>query len=98
MMIYFASHVKMNELGVTDDGSSLGTTGNLSAISWSGKMPFEGQTIILNTDIVLNPGVTFSASGPSNSSAFKFTRTKNVGFGGIFDGQGHTISGLYISF
>ena len=88
---------KMNELGTTDNGNSLGHGGNLSAISWTGKMPFEGQTIILNTDIVLNPGVTFSASGPSNSSAFKFIRTKNVGFGGIFDGQGHTISGLYIS-
>ena len=89
---------KMNELGTTDNGASLGVTGNLAGISWTGKMPFEGQTIILNTDIVLNPGITFSASGPSNSSAYKFTRnSKQVGFGGIFDGQGHTISGLYIS-
>ena len=88
---------KMNELGTTDGGADLGSDGNLAAISWTGKMPFEGQTIILNTDIVLNSGVTFSASGPSTSSVLKFDRTKNVGFGGIFDGQGHTISGLYIS-
>ena len=63
---------KMNELGTTDNGAALGVTGNLAGISWTGKMPFEGQTIVLNTDIVLNPGITFSASGPSNSSAFKF--------------------------
>ena len=89
---------KMNELGTTDNGSSLNATGNLAAISWSGKMPFEGQTILLNTDIVLNPGITFSTSGPSDSSAYKFIRdSKQIGFGGIFDGQGHTISGLYIS-
>ena len=94
---FIAFMQKMNELGTTDDGTAVGAAGNLAAISWSGKMPFEGQTIILNTDIVLNPGITFSASGPSDTSAYKFTRTKNVGFGGIFDGQGHTISGLYIS-
>ena len=88
---------KMNELGTTDGGATLGANGNLASISWTGKMPFEGQTIILNTDIVLNSGITFSTSGPSNTSAYKFSRTKNVGFGGIFDGQGHTISGLYIS-
>ena len=95
---FIAFMEKMNELGTTDNGSKLGVTGNLSGISWSGKMPFEGQTIILNTDIVLNPGITFGTNGPSNSSAYKFNRTtKQVGFGGIFDGQGHTISGLYIS-
>ena len=88
---------KMNELGTTDNGSALGVEGNLAGISWTGKMPFEGQTIVLNTDIVLNSGITFGASGPSDSSAYKFSRTKQVGFGGIFDGQGHTISGLYIS-
>ena len=89
---------KMNELGTTDNGATLGVTGNLAGISWSGKMPFEGQTIVLNTDIVLNPGITFGTNGPSNSSAYKFSRTtKHVGFGGIFDGQGHTISGLYIT-
>lgn len=94
---FIAFMEKMNDLGTTDTGSTLGVAGNLAGISWTGKMPFEGQTIILNTDIVLNPGITFGASGPSDTSAYKFTRTKNVGFGGIFDGQGHTISGLYIS-
>ena len=88
---------KMNELGTTDNGSALGVAGNLAGISWTGKMPFEGQTIVLNTDIVLNPGITFGTNGPSASSAYTFNRTsKQVGFGGIFDGRGHTISGLYI--
>ena len=89
---------KLNELGTTDNGKDLGATGNLGAISWTGKMPFEGQTILLENDIVLNPGITFSSSGPSTSGAHCFNRTGNqIGFGGIFDGQGHTISGLYIS-
>ena len=88
---------KLDELGSTDNGANLGAAGNLAAISWSGKMPFEGQTIILNTDINLNPGITFSSTGPDNTAAFKFSRTaRQIGFGGIFDGQGHTISGLYI--
>lgn len=88
---------KLDELGSTDNGANLGTAGNLAAISWSGKMPFEGQTIVLNTDINLNPGITFSSTGPNNTAAFKFSRTeRQIGFGGIFDGQGHTISGLYI--
>ena len=88
---------KLDELGSTDNGYDLGAEGNLAAISWDGKMPFEGQTIILNTDINLNPGITFSSTGPNNTAAFKFSRTKRqIGFGGIFDGQGHTISGLYI--
>ncbi len=89
---------KMNELGTDDTGKAKGAEGNLAAISWTGKMPFEGQTIILNTDIVLNPGITFGTTAPSSTSVYKFSRTtKQVGFGGIFDGQGHTISGLYIS-
>ena len=88
---------KLDELGSTDNGGDLGAAGNLAAISWTGKMPFEGQTIVLNTDINLNPGITFSSTGPNNTAAFKFSRTaRQIGFGGIFDGQGHTISGLYI--
>ena len=88
---------KMNELGTTDNGSALNVAGNLAGISWTGKMPFEGQTIVLNTDIVLNSGIMFGTNGPSASSAYTFKRTSTqVGFGGIFDGRGHTISGLYI--
>ena len=88
---------KLDELGSLDNGAKLGAAGNLAAISWTGKMPFEGQTIVLNTDINLNPGITFSSTGPNNTAAFKFSRTaRQIGFGGIFDGQGHTISGLYI--
>ena len=95
---FIAFMEKLNDLGTTDNGKAKGAEGNLAAISWTGKMPFEGQTVILNTDIVLNPGVTFSESGPSDPTAHKFIRTdKQIGFGGIFDGRGHTVSGLYIS-
>lgn len=84
--------------GTDDNGKALGYTGNLAAISWTDKMPFEGQTILLNTDIVLNSGITFTSNGPSSSDAYCFVRnSKQIGFGGTFDGQGHTISGLYIS-
>ena len=84
--------------GTTDNGAALGYTGNLAAISWTDKMPFEGQTILLTTDIVLNPGITFTENGPSSQDAYCFERKdKQIGFGGTFDGQGHTISGLYIS-
>lgn len=83
----------------TDDGRALGANGVLAAISWSSgtTVPFEGQTILLENDIVLNPGITFSSSGPSSTDAYCFTRSGQIGFGGIFDGQGHTISGIYIS-
>ena len=89
---------QLEEQGTADNGAALGYTGNIAAISWEGKMPFEGQTILLNTDIVLNSGIRFTATGPSSSDAYCFVRNnKQIGFGGIFDGQGHTISGLYIS-
>ncbi len=102
---FIAFMEKMNQLGTTDNGKAFGVEGNLAGISWKkensserNKLPFEGQTVLLNTDIVLNPGITFSSKGPSDESAYKFERTTTqVGFGGIFDGQGHTISGLYIS-
>ncbi|MBE6534542.1 MAG: hypothetical protein E7678_06215 [Ruminococcaceae bacterium] len=84
--------------GTDDNGAALGYKGNLAAISWTDKMPFEGQTILLNTDIVLNSGITFTSNGPSSTNAYCFVRnSKQIGFGGTFDGQGHTISGLYIS-
>ncbi|MBR4767349.1 MAG: hypothetical protein IK088_00040, partial [Lachnospiraceae bacterium] len=52
---------------------------------------FEGQTVRLGADIVLNEG---------NAADFKSDPPKNlwkpiVNFAGTFDGQGHTISGLY---
>ena len=84
--------------GTADNGASLGYTGNLAAISWDGTMPFDGKTVILTNDIVLNSGITFTENGPSSSDAYCISRIGNqIGFGGVFDGQGHTISGLYIS-
>ena len=89
---------QLEEQGTSDNGAALGYTGNLAAISWTDKMPFEGQTVLLASDIVLNSGITFTQNGPSSTEAYCFVRNNNqIGFGGIFDGQGHTISGLYIS-
>ena len=90
---------QLEEQGTTDDGSALnGGQADELKISWDGKMPFEGQTIILATDIILNDGIRFTADGPSNDGAFCFVRNdKEIGFGGTFDGAGHTISGLYIT-
>lgn len=85
--------------GTSDNGAYLSATGNLAAISWKDlSMPFEGQTILLTNDIVLNAGIDFSAVDPATSGAYCIERkSKQIGFGGTFDGQGHTISGLYIS-
>ena len=57
-----------------------------------GKNDFEGKTIKLGKDITFNTGnsASWSKSAPLNQWASLH------GFNGTFDGQGHTISGLYI--
>ena len=64
---------------------------------------FEGKTIKLGADIVLNSG-TPSASWKNsnyrqwNAIGYKDpTYANNIHFKGTFDGQGHTISGLYMN-
>jgi len=52
---------------------------------------FKGQTFKLGADIVLNEGN--AADWEVNSPANRWTPID--GFNGTFDGQGHTISGLY---
>lgn len=64
---------------------------------------------ILTADIDLNPGFTFNTDGtyePSNETPYQWTPIANYilvsgelknGYEGIFDGKGHTISGLYIN-
>jgi len=67
--------------------ASLSTTNN-----------FEGETIILGADIVLNDTSNF-ANWESSPPANQWTPigTSDSRFKGTFDGNGHTISGLYIS-
>lgn len=50
---------------------------------------FEGKTIVLTQDIALDPTVSFEPLG-------KFQMGSSTAFKGTFDGQGHTISDLYI--
>lgn len=52
---------------------------------------FKGQTIKLGADIVVNEG---NASDWEKESPSKQWKPINK-FGGVFDGQGHTVSGLY---
>ncbi len=57
---------------------------------------FEGKTVKLGADIDLNPGCTASAGGMTGSP-LQWTSIGSTSkyFKGTFDGQGHTISGLY---
>ena len=62
---------------------------------------FSGTTIKLTKDITLNKDV-LNAEGELNSDGSNFKQWTAIGtlsnrFKGIFDGQGHTISGIYIN-
>lgn len=66
---------------------------------------FSGQTVILDNDLVLNEGSAYdwAATAPANEWEMPIGRwvgedgvTSGVAFSGTFDGNGHTISGLYI--
>lgn len=66
---------------------------------------FSGQTIILDSDLVLNEGSAkdWEKIAPANEWTMPIGRwisedgvTSGVAFSGTFDGNGHTISGLYI--
>ena len=59
----------------------------------SGRTLFENTTVKLGADIVLNEG---NASGWINKAPEEEWYQID-GFSGIFDGQGHTISGAYIN-
>ena len=63
----------------------------------SGTTDFAGKTIKLGADITVNTGeaATWAATPP----AYKWTSVGSAGmpFMGTFDGQGHTLSGIYIS-
>ena len=62
---------------------------------------FEGKTIKLTQNITLNENV-LTESGELNGDGSNFKQWTAIGtssnrFKGIFDGQGHTISGIYIN-
>ncbi len=64
----------------------------------NGGESFEGKTIYLEKDIVLNEGdaTTWSKTAPGN--AWTPIGANGKAFRGIFDGKGHTVSGMYISY
>lgn len=63
----------------------------------AGAVTFEGITIKLGADIVINEGTLadIKANGDSNKN-LTMTNSAHV-FKGTFDGQGHSISGVYLS-
>lgn len=62
---------------------------------------YEGQYFVLENDIDLNEGFTFTAEGPDKDGAMEWipigTGDRVAPFMGHFNGQGHTISGLYMT-
>ncbi|MBR4768204.1 MAG: hypothetical protein IK088_04415, partial [Lachnospiraceae bacterium] len=59
---------------------------------------FENWKVRLTADIDLNPGCTASLDGMTGApEAWKPIGTTGNRFAGTFDGQGHTISGVYIN-
>lgn len=64
----------------------------------NGGMTFAGQTVYLGEDIVLNEGdaSTWGTTAPKNE--WTPIGANGTAFQGIFDGQGHKISGMYISY
>ena len=63
----------------------------------AGAITFEGVTIKLGTDIIINEGTLdeIRAKGSENNSIIATNSAYE--FRGIFDGQGHSISGVYMS-
>lgn len=57
---------------------------------------FAGQTIKLTADIEVNEGMDIYGGYVTNAQKWPLT-TYNKKFAGTFDGQGHTISGLYVT-
>jgi len=69
--------------------ASTSVKGNAGATNYSGK------TIILTTDVVLNAGDATTWGTTAPEYAWVCYPMDNLEFAGIFDGQGHVISGIY---
>ncbi len=68
----------------------------------SQRFDFTGWTILLGTDVDMNPGFTAGADGMTDGAdgtpaAWTPIGSQSKPFAGTFDGQGNTISGVYLS-
>ncbi len=82
----------------TGDSFTLSDAGDLLGFSHllTVGVTFAGKIITLANDIDLNPGYTGEGGMPANLwSDTTSTSNSYVEFQGTFDGQGHTISGIY---
>ena len=52
---------------------------------------------ILKNDIIVNSGVVDGVLAKNTSGFRRWTPIGYYGYGGVFDGQGHTVNGLYIN-
>ena len=71
-----------------------GTDDFCAFVQLSQSMSFADCTVLLAADIDLNPGWTASSTAPANQWTTPIGSTSKP-FAGTFDGQGHTISGVY---
>ncbi len=81
-----------------EDVYHISTAKQLAALSiLAGGNTFSGKTIYLDADITLNEGnaADWATTAPANE--WTPIGNSNTMFAGTFDGQGHTISGLYLS-
>ena len=75
---------------------SIGSADEMNAfILLSRQMDFSGAVVTLTADVDMNPGWSAGAEAPSN--VWSPIGSTSRPFAGIFDGQGHTISGVYVS-
>ena len=67
----------------------------MAALSEQG-LTFEGVTLRLTADLILNTGDSANWDLVAPANTWKPIGIKEAAFKGTFDGQGHTISGLFI--
>lgn len=81
----------------SDDATSFTITTPAQLLGFSDLLAsgttFAGKTVKLGADIDLNPNWTANATAPAN----KWADVTAKHFGGTFDGDGHRISGIYLS-
>ncbi|MBQ8849064.1 MAG: hypothetical protein IJ011_01870 [Clostridia bacterium] len=85
---WYAENEATKTYTITTAGELLGFSDLIA-----GGTTFGGWTITLGNDIVLNDGWSASATAPTDVWADTTGKT----FGGTFDGDGHNVSGIYLS-
>ena len=63
----------------------------------AGAVTFEGVTIKLGADMIINEGTLEEIKANGNNNEKWITANSAYEFKGTFDGQGHSISGVYVS-